>query len=270
VEGIEMTDIAPVNSSLFNEKSGVFALRELWNRIEDRLEFNPKWSNGTDYLDHAVTGDEAPKLEIGAFAKFQIPKPDGRYGVMLGSRFGNIVLFERYSGGKHGVVVRNMHQKIEDVLCLDKAVSRIDFLSHFWWANDNIALAIEGLFEDRSPIIPSINARIMSLRYAQGRIYDENEPNGDSFVVKTIDRVAVFERDGKQYLVPIYNGRSCISPLEDRKKDLLVLSKHTIGGVVYGDQADCLLKYNADENNLGYFVYGIIDVRLNDENPVKD
>jgi hypothetical protein len=57
------------------------------------IEFNPAWKNGTDYLDLAVKGKDAPVLENG-----EVVKCDDDYGrqvILIGHKAGNIVIFQR-------------------------------------------------------------------------------------------------------------------------------------------------------------------------------
>lgn len=65
----------------------------LWASVTP-LPFYAEWSNGTGYLDHAVSGEFAPDLQAGEVITSK--GPHGRRIVMIGSVHGNIVLFERY------------------------------------------------------------------------------------------------------------------------------------------------------------------------------
>ena len=69
------------------------------------IPFNPKWANGTGYLDFAVKGPEAPKLQNGEVVRSKDNK-DRNIGI-VGTRVGNVVVFERFSNGQNGVVVSN-------------------------------------------------------------------------------------------------------------------------------------------------------------------
>lgn len=60
----------------------------------ETIPFNPKWSNGTGYFDHAVEGDEAPVLAPGRIVKSATP--GGRKILIVGTPIGNVVIFQRY------------------------------------------------------------------------------------------------------------------------------------------------------------------------------
>lgn len=77
------------------------------NEKTPSIEFNPAWRNHTGYLDYAVEGDQAPVLEPGTIVKFVTPQPNNRRGIILSTMFGNVVVFERFTGGQNGVVVAN-------------------------------------------------------------------------------------------------------------------------------------------------------------------
>lgn len=58
------------------------------------VSFNPKWSNGTGYFDHATYGETAPKLGNGRV--LSAVTPGGRKILIIGTRLGNVVVFSRY------------------------------------------------------------------------------------------------------------------------------------------------------------------------------
>lgn len=67
-----------------------------FKQITTVIAFDPKWANGTGYLDHAVKADLG--LRPGDIAKST--DNDDRRIIFIGTRFGNVVLFERYSPTK--------------------------------------------------------------------------------------------------------------------------------------------------------------------------
>lgn len=71
----------------------------------DKIDFNPAWSNGTGYYDKAVKGIHSPKLYVGQMVWFT--DSNSRTGIIIGTRFGNCVIFERFSNGDRGIVVSN-------------------------------------------------------------------------------------------------------------------------------------------------------------------
>ena len=80
-----------------------------------RIDFNEKWKNGTGYLDHAAEGKHAPKVSQGQVVSFLDDKD--RRGVIVGTKYGNIVVFERYSpegNETSGVFVCNVADKVKE------------------------------------------------------------------------------------------------------------------------------------------------------------
>lgn len=82
-------------------------------RTERVVEFNPKWSNGTGLFDFAVYGDEAPVLPAGSISRSITPH--GRKLLLIGSRLGNIVIFERTIGSPKTGVTTYCHQAMSIV-----------------------------------------------------------------------------------------------------------------------------------------------------------
>ena len=81
-----------------------------FNRLAETskpIAFNPKWKNGTGYLDEAIVGEHAPSLMIGEAVTC---KDDfGRAVVIIGLNDNkNFVMFQRHSGNiPDGVIVCN-------------------------------------------------------------------------------------------------------------------------------------------------------------------
>lgn len=69
------------------------------------IPFVKAWSNGTGYFDYAVDRDLAPKVANGGMVK--CVTPGGRRILIIGTRIGNCVIFDRYSDEK-SVFVFNM------------------------------------------------------------------------------------------------------------------------------------------------------------------
>lgn len=66
---------------------------ERFNQLTQELEFNPKWSNGAGFFDYAVHGEHAPVVPRGTAMKSTAP--GGRRLIIIGTRLGNVVVFER-------------------------------------------------------------------------------------------------------------------------------------------------------------------------------
>lgn len=70
---------------------------EAFNNDEvPEITYNPGWANPTGYLDHAVKGNNAPVLAPGQMVKTRDPR--GRRIILIGTRKGNVAVFDRYSG----------------------------------------------------------------------------------------------------------------------------------------------------------------------------
>lgn len=64
-----------------------------YEAIKKELEFRKEWSNGTGLYDYAVYGSEAPIVSPGMIVKSITP--GGRKLIIVGTRLGNVVVFER-------------------------------------------------------------------------------------------------------------------------------------------------------------------------------
>lgn len=130
-------------------------IQQYWAKAFDKVpttvEYNPKWANGTGYFDHAVKGEHAPKLEVGEMVKCETPAPNLRQMIIVGTRFGNVVVFERYSpkddGERSHIHVANYPYMLEragiikmNVWKADDILMFLDAESHMY----NIGHRVEG------------------------------------------------------------------------------------------------------------------------------
>jgi hypothetical protein len=101
-----MTTSIVSNRNLLNSANPaeVLAHVRMSDKVKD-IDYNPKWENGTGYLDFAVRGEEAPKLAPHEVVRFETTQ--GRIGIIVGSHCGNIVVFKRYSDPESSTVVVN-------------------------------------------------------------------------------------------------------------------------------------------------------------------
>lgn len=76
---------------------------KVYNLIETEIPFDEKWNNGTGYMDRAINVTLSP----GAFAKSRTSGANNRKIILIGTRFGTVVVFERYTEGQNGVFVSN-------------------------------------------------------------------------------------------------------------------------------------------------------------------
>lgn len=77
--------------------------------LTPRIEYDPKWANGTGYYD----GLTAVPFE-GTYVRHFIDQAD-RIGLILPTRAGNLVLFQRFTAGEAGVVVSNCHENLRGI-----------------------------------------------------------------------------------------------------------------------------------------------------------
>lgn len=85
---------------------------EVFDKVATEVEYDAAWENGTGYLDHAVSGEHAPILPDGMIAK--TVDPAGRKILIVPTRLGNVVLFERYTNkGEDAVYVVNRPEELK-------------------------------------------------------------------------------------------------------------------------------------------------------------
>lgn len=79
-----------------------------YHRIS-RIEHDPEWENDEGNYVHAVYGMFAPTLSAGEMRKSI--SPNNRKIILVGTRYGNVVMFQRYSNGvnnKWNIVMPNL------------------------------------------------------------------------------------------------------------------------------------------------------------------
>ncbi len=123
---------------------------EMFDKIETAVDFNAAWNNGTDYFNGAVDGDDAPVVAAGAMVKSTSLK--GRKILIIGTRFGNVVIFQRYSD-RDDVFVSNVPDAVTKLMMGSTIGTRlseqdIGFLTGMPWFTEpeNIGYKIENLF----------------------------------------------------------------------------------------------------------------------------
>lgn len=117
------------------------------------IPFNPKWANGTGYYDNAVDGDEAPKLEVGQIVKCFTPAPNNRRMILIGTQFGNVVLFDRFTDADKGIVVHNAPDEVKDLVggmssnLSEETIYHLVGNVHQGASGNNIGFKIKKVFE---------------------------------------------------------------------------------------------------------------------------
>jgi hypothetical protein len=122
---------------------------EAFNNDEvPEITYNPNWANQTGYLDYAVKGDNAPVLAAGQMVKTRDPR--GRRIILIGTRKGNVAVFDRYSGQTEmGTWVTNAPRTpIFQTLLSGSAVGEAEMVTLVGgWGNiqQNIGFTIEAI-----------------------------------------------------------------------------------------------------------------------------
>ena len=112
----------------------------------EQLEYNPKWANGTGYFNHAVSGEHAPILEPGTMKWFV--DENGRTAIVVGTIFGNVVVFERRKVA-YQVYVLNVPNDIKDIVPQSSGALTEDTMVYMVGTecNPNVGQRINSLFE---------------------------------------------------------------------------------------------------------------------------
>ena len=121
-----MSNSIKVNVKGLNPAQVIAAVAELTPKVE----FDPKWANGTGYYD----GLTAVPFE-GTYVRHFIDQAD-RIGLILPTKAGNLIMFQRYTDGSNGVVVSNYHDNLRGVcrmLGFGSSVSRETICSVLSW-----------------------------------------------------------------------------------------------------------------------------------------
>lgn len=92
-------------NQLFNEFFDLIA-------ANGKIEFKEEWNNGTGYLDGAVTDKDINFDEDGCAVTVD---SYGRKIIILRTPLDNVVIFERYGGGKSTPIVTNCHHGFDDL-----------------------------------------------------------------------------------------------------------------------------------------------------------
>lgn len=73
-----------------------------WRRVKDVVPYKkawePDWKPKKGYTSGAVSGRSAPKLEIGQIVKTEVKTPSPFRLIIIGTPFGNVVLFDHPTG----------------------------------------------------------------------------------------------------------------------------------------------------------------------------
>lgn len=93
---------------------------DAYGRAEE-IQYCPEWANGTGYYDHAVRGSHAPHLLPGQLVRAY--STNNRRLLLIGTPIGNVIIFDRYSGGQDNIFVANMPREVEHLLLQSNSIS---------------------------------------------------------------------------------------------------------------------------------------------------
>lgn len=124
------------------------------HNASEKIEFNPDWANGIDGLANAVNGNNAPAIPAGE-VRASIDR-SGRKILLIGTRFGNVLIFMRYSDEGCQTITNNVPDQIvrfmadqmesSENLCAAEDVAMFLIGSEF--VNTNIGKRLEEFFQN--------------------------------------------------------------------------------------------------------------------------
>ncbi len=94
-----------------------------FNQIQKVIPYNPLWCTGTGYFDYAVgfrdrDGVPPVRLEPGEEVKCISELPNNRKMIFIGTPYGTLLIFERYTDGKYGVIAYNASMDLTNMSIL--------------------------------------------------------------------------------------------------------------------------------------------------------
>lgn len=81
------------------------------------IEFNPSWNNGTGYLNGSVEGPDA--VHLGPEEVAYCITTNNRKIIFVGTIYGPVCIFQRYTDGEGGVIVWNANRDTERFMDMD-------------------------------------------------------------------------------------------------------------------------------------------------------
>ena len=83
---------------------------EAWTTAAE-IQWNQNWKLSMQNLSNAVKGEHAPKLQVDEMRKCKDQL--NRKVLLVGTRFGNVLVFERYLYGIPGTIVWNYPEELD-------------------------------------------------------------------------------------------------------------------------------------------------------------
>lgn len=113
---------------------------------ENKIEFKEEWNNGTGYLDGAVDDKDINFDKDGCAVTVD---SYGRKIIILRTPLDNVVIFERYSGGKSTPIVTNCHHGFDDLGIIARGALDEDGLRQIlgWSKKSHIGQKLSRVFE---------------------------------------------------------------------------------------------------------------------------
>lgn len=120
--------------------------------VKASVAYDPEWAEGS-YMNGAVDA-EIPEIEIGEIARSVFPGENKRRILIIKTRFGNLVLFERYTptaeGRLSGPIVCNQPRlvRLSEMFRCTSALTIQDLVDALGdgWCHDNLGLRLEAFF----------------------------------------------------------------------------------------------------------------------------
>ena len=132
--------------------SNALAFFKAFDQITIEIEFKPAFGQSTGYYDHAVCGPHAPVLPVGTIAK--CVTDNGRKLICVSTRFGNAIIFQRYSDSE-SVIVGNLPREITKLYLGSSVGTNL--------AEDNVTLFMLLGEPEYATIYPNVGQRIENL-----------------------------------------------------------------------------------------------------------
>ena len=111
-----------------------------YNDIKTIIPFDAGWKNGTGYYDFAMTAELG--ITPGELAKSFDVETQRRL-IFIGTRFGNVIIFERYRNGDQSVYVSNSTRNAQMAGSIEKGSLSAEALErHIGHVNDNTGTSI--------------------------------------------------------------------------------------------------------------------------------
>ena len=109
------------------DKNPMQMLRVIFDSTDGQIVPMEEWDNDTGYLNGAVKGEYAPVLKIGQSCSSVVSL--GRLAVMVGTVYGNIVVFQRYPGDVRSYVVSNVPNELKGTFTNPLTSDSLELLS---------------------------------------------------------------------------------------------------------------------------------------------